>query len=447
MIGLGVYAGFAGKRLAIHTQDNHFVYLADAFLKGQTELTRRPHHGNDWASYQVLKLKGESEARHGAEVKGYFTRRKGKPNQFRTLGKELLEIPKKDRGSSTAKHYVSFPPGPAILLMPMVALLGYGTNDVLFTVLMAAFNLVLLMLLLVRLREAGYLQRTDREIFWFVTLFGFGTAHLWCAVLGQVWFTALIVGVTFHLLYLYFAIDNRNPLLAGIFLACAFATRASLVFAAIFFYWQLFVSQKEQRTQNEKIKAFIAFSAPCLVAGLTLLYYNYVRFDHVLEFGHTYLAGGHIPRIRDFGLFHPHFLNRNLAAAFTLTPRFIDSAPYIQLSKHGMSIFLSTPVFVWLLFAKNQQRLHHRLWITVAAIGVPIMFYQNTGWEQFSYRFVLDVLPYLVVILAASQLKVTRWFKTLIIAGILVNIVGAATFQRAGTGKLYGHFMTEEPRK
>ena len=84
-LGLVVFAAFAGPRLLIHSSDNHFVYLADAFLSGQTELTRKPHHQNDWASYEVLTLKGASVEQHGPTVKGFFTRRSGKPDEFRQL--------------------------------------------------------------------------------------------------------------------------------------------------------------------------------------------------------------------------------------------------------------------------------------------------------------------------------------------------------------------------
>ena len=93
--GCAIYAAFAANRLAIHSQDNHFVYLADAFLKGQTGLVRRPHHGNDWASYQIVELKGDSAQQYGDQVSGYFTRRKGKPNQFRTLENALIEVRKR----------------------------------------------------------------------------------------------------------------------------------------------------------------------------------------------------------------------------------------------------------------------------------------------------------------------------------------------------------------
>lgn len=446
VVGLIVFSAFANRRLMIHSPDNHFVYLADAFLEGQTELTRKPHHQNDWASYVRLELKGDSLERHGPVVEGFFTRRKGEPDQFRTLAGAEIDIPRRDRGKEVTKHYVSFPPGPAVLMMPFVAAVGYGANDVVFTVLFAAFNVGLAFAFLQLLTRLGHSTRDRRDNLWLTVLFAFGTAHLWCSVLGRVWFTALIVGVTFHLLYLYFSVDARRPLLAGAALAMAFATRASLVFAAVFFYWQLFLSEQGRALEpRERWRRFALFSAPCLVVGLLLLWYNAARFGSPTEFGHTYLAGGTMPRIRDFGLMHFNFLDRNLHAALTLVPQIIDKPPYIQLSKHGMSLFLSTPALLLLFRPVRQHPLTKAFVVTACAVALPIAFYQNTGWEQFSFRFSLDFMPYLVGCLALGARPMTRWFKGLIIAGVLVNAVGAATFHRVGG--LYSHHLAEEPKR
>ena len=123
--------------------------------------------------------------------------------------------------------------------------------------------------------------------------------------------------------------------------------------------------------QRRAWRPFVAFSLPCLVIGLTLMGYNWVRFENPLEFGHTYLAGGTIPRIRDFGLFNPEFLGRNLWAAFTLTPSISDSAPYLHLNKHGMSIFLSMPVLFWLFLSRSTSPLKWPIWSSV----LPLAFH------------------------------------------------------------------------
>ncbi len=449
LVSLGAFAAFAGNRVLIHSADNHFVYLADAFLKGSVEMVRKPHHENDWASYEVRKVKGKTADAHGEVVKGYFTRRKGKPSEFRLLSGEEIQLPRKDRvGDPEKKYFVSFPPMPAVLMMPFVAAVGYGTNDVLFTLLFAALNVVLVFRLLRFLAESGFSERTQREDLWLTLMFGFGSAHLWCANRGKVWFTALIVGVTFHLLYLLWSTNARRPLLAGLALAFGFATRATLVFAAVYFYWQLLRPANGERFERkELVRRFALFSAPCLAVGLGLLWYNYARFENPLEFGHVYLAGGSLPRIRDFGLFHPAFINRNLTAALTLTPRIGVEAPWFQISQHGLSVFLTTPVLLLLLRPKRTHPLMRPIMVTFAVLMVPILLYQNTGWQQFGYRFLLDVLPLLVCALAIGGRPITSWVKAAIVVGVLVNGFGAVTWQRSAIKNLYVEFECEEPRR
>ncbi|MCA9543699.1 MAG: hypothetical protein KC613_04895, partial [Myxococcales bacterium] len=246
--------------------------------------------------------------------------------------------------------------------------------------------------------------------------------------------------------YLLFAVDARRPFLAGLMLAWAFATRASLVLAAAFFYWQLVAPASGERFERkEQLKRFLLFSAPPLVAGVLLLWFNHARFENPMEFGHTYLAGGRMPRIRDFGLFHPAFFKRNLHAAFTLTPRIIDKAPYLQISKHGMSLFLTTPALLMLFRPKRWHRILAPTLLCLAATFGLILMYQNTGWVQFGYRFSLDFLPYVLILMAVTAPPVGRAFQGLILVGVLVNAVGAGGFGRRLLNPYTAEFACPEP--
>jgi uncharacterized membrane protein len=207
---------------------------------------------------------------------------------------------------------------------------------------------------------------------------------------------------------------------------------------ALFFYIQLiWPASGERLPAKEIIKRFAWFSAPCLVVGGLLLWFNYARFQNPVEFGHTYLAGGTLPRIRDHGLFDTHFLLKNLKAAFTITPSFIGEAPYIKLSKHGMSLFLTTPALLWLFAPKRMPRLAWQSLLMIGILLVPLMLYQNTGWEQFGYRFSLDFLPYVLCLLALGNRRISRLFKALVVVGILINTFGAVTFQRPAFKTFY----------
>jgi hypothetical protein len=219
-------------------------------------------------------------------------------------------------------------------------------------------------------------------------------------------------------------------------LAVAFATRTPLLFSAVFFAaFLLFPGGQLRRDRwGEFFVKAALFALPCVVVGGLLMWANHARFGSLGEFGHTYLAEGQVQKIQKYGLFHWHFLSKNLSAAFTLLPKLSLDAPYVQVSRHGMSLLLTTPAWAYLLWPKplaGHDRFWWRaLWATVAAVAVPGLLYQNTGYEQFGYRFSLDYTPYLVALLAVGRTDMTRWFRALIVAGVLVNTFGAVTFKR-----------------
>jgi len=448
-----VYGVTAFERVLDHSPDNHFVYLATTYNSmlaaslGSSEakarradlepfeLSRTPHHRNDWASYYELTLAGPD----AQVVRGIWMEKQGR-GKFELLdGRQMiLEPGSYDRAKTKRRYFVSFPPGPAFLMMPLVAIFGWSTNDVLFTLFFAALNVALVFVLLERLAIGGRSGRSRKDNYWLTAMFALGTNHYWCAVLGQVWFTALIVGITCTLLYMIWGADTRRPLLAGCALAMAFATRTPLLFTAVFFFaFVLFPGGRRLRREQlgEAFRKLAWFCAPCLAMGISLLVMNHFRFESLSEFGHTYLAAGGLQRIRDYGLFHPVFLSKNLTAMFTLLPRITSEAPYIYLSRHGMSLLLTTPALVYLLYPRAREcdadRMWHRvLWGTILVCALPGVFYQNTGYEQYGFRFSLDYTPYLVALLATGRAPLTRWFKAAIVAGVVVNTFGAVTFKR-----------------
>lgn len=453
VIAFAVFSAFAAERLKGPSTDPHFAYLANTFNsmiaaalgdagaqarraeRVPFELEKPPPHGNDWASYWEIELKS------GEVHRGIWLDKQGQ-GRFKLLGTNEAVVLEGDelRGAKRSQRYfVSFPPGPAVLMMPLAAISGYRVHDVLFTIFFAALNMALVYVLLRRLSVGGRTGRGRRDVLWLTALFGFGTVHLWSSVLGQVWFTALIVGATFTLLYMLCAVDARHPFLAGVFCAAAFATRTPLLFSCLFFYaFLLFPGGRLRRDGwGEAAKKFALFSLPCLVVGLGLLAMNHARFGEYGEFGHTYLARGTIANIKNYGLFNFHFLSKNLTAMFTLLPRLQPEAPYILISKHGMSLLLTTPALLWLLRPLPRESAEDRfwyrlLWVTVAAIAIPHLLYQNTGYEQFGYRFSIDYTPYLVVLLAVGRRPFTPAFKAAVVFGIAVNAFGAVTFKRFG---------------
>ncbi len=386
----------SGSMLAHQSLAPHFVYQADAFIHGQLALTTAPPNLNDWVR----------------------------------IG---------DR------WFVSFPPFPAVVLMPLVALFGLAFNDVAFTIVFGALNVALLYRLLRRWQAAEEGNRTEWEHAAHALVFGFGTLAWTCAIRGEVWFTAETMGVTLTLLYLHAAHQARHPVLAGLAVACAAITRAPLAFSAIFFLLEAVFGLGRERVswaglkhalesperRREVLKKLVPFALAVLAVALPMAWMNEVRFGSPTEFGHSHLYANRVnQQIQQYGLFHYQFLERNLHSAFTRLPE-IQLHPFkLGFNGEGMSLLVTTPLLLFLLWPREKPRLHRALWLTCAVVAVPGFFYQNSGWFQFGFRFSVDYTPILILLLAIGARPLTRVWWGLASLGFAVNAWGAAVFNR-----------------
>jgi hypothetical protein len=176
--------------------------------------------------------------------------------------------------------------------------------------------------------------------------------------------------------------------------------------------------------------ALAQFAAPVVVLGALGFAFNWARFHQLGEFGHFYLNVRWTDRIQRYGLTNFAFLARNLSVMLTLTPKLLPRPPYIQLSWHGLSLLITTPAFLYVLWPRVKSSLHTALWVIVAPIMLLGLMYQNDGWVQFGYRFSNDFALALILLLAVGGRPLTRTWKALILVGVAVNLFGAVTFGR-----------------
>ena len=154
------------------------------------------------------------------------------------------------------------------------------------------------------------------------------------------------------------------------------------------------------------------------------MWYNWMRFDSPTDFG--YLRQNIAIRLRDdlgrYGQFDLRYITRNLQAMLLATPLWSAAKSRLTPSLEGMSILLTTPALIYIVRARCRSWLPIGAWTALALLVVPVITYYNTGYAQFGYRFSLDFMVPMVVLLAVGAGQRVSWLmRALIMIGVLVN--------------------------
>jgi hypothetical protein len=311
-------------------------------------------------------------------------------------------------------------------------------------VLLAGLAPAALFLALEKLREQERAERSERDSVLLALLFAFGSVYFFSAEQGTVWFAAHVVGTSLAAFYLWVALGAERPLLAGALLGLAFAARSPLLFAA-----PLFVFELARRCMREdaapangwrKIVARVdrarfargmaLFALPVGVVLALTLAHNWLRFDEPLEVGYRYLTVAWRARIEKWGLFNYHYLPRNLGVLLTSLPWLGQPGQPLRVNGHGLALWLTTPAYLWLLWPRVVRPPHWALVVTAAAVAVPTLFYQNSGWFQFGYRFSNDYAVFLFALLFVGGRRFGALFCVVGAFAVVLNAFGALTFNR-----------------
>jgi hypothetical protein len=365
---------------------------------------------------------------------------------------------------------VPFPPLPAVVLMPFVAIWGAATDGQLVFAILGAIDVGIAWWVL------GLLPIRTWVRFAVTVFFGFGTVFWYTAQLGTTWYQAHVLAVGLALAAVGIAIraDRRSALLeddadeagangagsspaprttarfsprallpeprqflAGLLFGLACTSRLTVVFAAPFF---LFVGGGD----SWKRRGWSAALGAGIPLGL-LAVYNLVTTGSLLHPGYQHLyeleAGFYKPLNYNlaWSIEDIRYLPQNFAIMFlntpVLTPDVVPAAlgtggplcthpdsvrglfnpdcPLILPRDTGMSILLTSPAYLLILPALRWGYGHSRLVtgsaIAVLVIAVVNLMHFSQGWVQFGYRFSNDFVPWALLLVAIGLERVAAW--------------------------------------
>jgi len=415
---------------------NHFEWQAAAFLEGQAAIR-----------YPV-------EATATSPGNAFF--------------QDVLPVASTD---GVPRALVPFPPLPAVVLVPFVALWGLNADGQLVFAILGAIDVGLAWWVLGKLPIRPWI-RLAAAIF-----FGFGTVFWYTAQIGTTWYQAHVLAVGLALAAIGVALGHdrdsahdedelpepdaadqagltdaapaslrvaaawlrpdARQLLAGLLFGLACTSRLTVAFAAPFFVLVGPGGSWQRRSWSAALGAAMPIGA--------LIVYNLMTTGHIIHPGYQHLyeleAGFYKPLNYhiEWGIEDVRYLPQNFAIMFLNTPvwlpKVVPSAlglggplcttpgavrgwfnmdcPLLLPRDTGMSILLTSPAYLIVLPALRWGYGHSRL-VTGAALAVLFIALVNLahfsqGWVQFGYRFSNDFAPWAVVLVAVGLERVARW--------------------------------------
>jgi hypothetical protein len=369
---------------------------------------------------------------------------------------DVLPVPTTD---GVPRALVPFPPLPAVVLMPFVALWGLNADGQLIFAVLGALDVGIAWWLLGRLPIRTWVR------FAATVFFGFGTVFWYAAQLGTTWYQAHVLAVGLALAAVgvalggdraaarsedevsvpigdesaAVAVDRPSSLaatllpdprqfLAGLLFGLACTSRLTVVFGAPFFLLVGSGGSWQRRGWSAALGAVIPIGA--------LLVYNLVTTGHILHPGYQHLyeleAGFYKPLNYhlEWWIEDVRYLPQNFGIMFLNTPVWLPNevpsalglggplcttsgsmrgwfnpaCPLLLPRDTGMSILLTSPGYFLILPALRWGYGHSRA-VTGAAlavllIGVVNLAHFSQGWVQFGYRFSNDFVPWALLLVA-----------------------------------------------
>ncbi len=348
---------------------NHFVYLADAFLHGRLGVT-----GGGTVLAEIVPFNGN--------------------------------------------YFVVYPPMPAVLLLPFVALFGTSVDQGLLSIFLASLALAATW---VMLRKTGL---NGNKVLWLTALFGFGTCFWFIASVGSSWYIEHVVAVLFLTLAIIITLYKKSPFLSGLLLGFAFLSRLPVVLSFPFFLLLIYDYNSAWKPRLKQA-AYFLIGLGIIVAVYEL--YNFGRWGVFSDIGYNLIPGIQQDPYFTQGIFNLSYIPRNVYAIFFQGPILLNNFPYFEPNWMGLGLFFTTPAFIY-IFKGPWNKLSKYAALAVACI-LPILITHGTvGFTQFGYRFSLDFTPFLMLLAAKGMRENLGWEeKALIILSILVNLWGVVS--------------------
>jgi hypothetical protein len=342
------------------------------------------------------------------------------------IDRSWLELVPRPDGS----QYSPFPPVPALLILPVVAVMGSQapSTELSSNVSCAVVGAVNVGLVYLLLRQIGVAARPRVLL---TVAFAF-TTHWWVAGMAGTHLFAQVTAVFFLLVALHLGLRRRWPMAAGLALGLAAGSRLPTGLALPLLAALYVVPGTRWRPSRAHLWLLAGIALP----AMALAWYNVARFGSPFDFGYAHIPSGATGLVTDepwfrHGLVSPLYIPRHLYAIFLQSFDWSDAAPFLIPSFTGLALTLSAPFLFWAVRARGW--LTGVTWLSVGLVLLPDLMHGSWGFAQFGYRFVLDAVPLLILLLGwAYRERASRSLVAAVAIGVGVHAYGIVAINLLG---------------
>jgi hypothetical protein len=331
------------------------------------------------------------------------------------------------------RFYWPLGPFPSVLLMPFVYIFSFFNSFFYQGYIQLILNFAIFIMAKKLAMKLGW---KDRDAYFLAFGFMFASVYQLLVFMSWSWYFVQVVCTFLLFLAIHEYLQKRRFLLIGIYLSLIFMSRFTAGVGILFFTF-LIIFDKEK---HKLINLFL-LGLPVIISGIILLYYNYLRFDDIWQNGYK-LANNFLftdaqrYELLNHGLFKLSNIPTNIYYYFikTLDPVLINTTslwgntfylnkPYITIKYPGTSFFVVSPLFLYIFKTDLSKKLNFAAFITVLFALPLFLSYYWPGWRQVGPRYLIDILPfvYLLLINSFKDFKLGVFPKILMIVSSLFN--------------------------
>jgi hypothetical protein len=309
--------------------------------------------------------------------------------------------------AAPGRWFVGYPPVPAVLLMPVIAVLGNAVNLAWVVRVASVLNVVAFDWAFSGVHRSVHGEPPTRSVRLLNgLLFSLGTMAWHVAIVGGDWHWAHVVAVGAFILAIGEYYRRRRFWLVGVFVAIVLGCRPPSAMACVLFFAIVTAAEAARGAVSRGRLGRLAqlAAAPAMMVAL-LGVYNAARFGSPWDFGYSrmVLMGEGKELMERYGQFDWHYAGRNLYWFFIAPPVRHGGPPWLLFDLMGLGLLWTTPVVLYCFRAPLSAWATRAAWIGIAAALVPLATYFSTGYVQFGHRYGMDYLPLVMLLVVMGM--------------------------------------------